>query len=91
MTTDRTYTVGHLFAGCGGGGDGFHRSRFGWRGIRGRFRTVFGIDSDGPALRSFERLTDGPGVELDLFSETFVLSSTPHWARPLAVALSCRS
>lgn len=63
------FTVGHLFCGIGGGASGFARATFGWKGVSGRFRTVFGIDSDGPALAAFERLSGGPGHQLDLFSE----------------------
>ncbi|MEM1202677.1 MAG: DNA cytosine methyltransferase [Acidobacteriota bacterium] len=64
-----TYTVGHLFAGCGGGADGFARAHFGHKGMRGRFRTLWGVDQDPAALLAFERLSGGLGVQMDLFSE----------------------
>lgn len=65
---DKTYTVAHLFAGIGGGALGFQQAQAEFRGVTGRFRTLFGADCDPLACEDFERLTGAQAVQMDLFS-----------------------
>lgn len=65
---EREFGVLHLFAGIGGGALGFQQASEEWNGLRGRYRTLGGIDVDEEACRDFEALTGVPATRLDLFS-----------------------
>ena len=67
MNEDLAFGVLHLFAGIGGGALGFQQAVEEWRGIRGRFTTLAGIDVDPEAVADFRTLTGAPGVQMDLF------------------------
>jgi len=64
----REYTVLHLFAGIGGAALGFQNAEADHKGLKGRFRTLAGIDVDAAACADFEALTGAPGYIMDLFS-----------------------
>ena len=57
----------HMFSGSGGAAIGFQRATAEWRGIRGRFRTIGGIDCDAEACEDFQNLTSAPAFLMDLF------------------------
>lgn len=62
------FGVLHLFAGSGGLALGFEQAEAEWRGVRGRFITLGGVDVDPEACADFERLTRGRATVLDLFA-----------------------
>ncbi len=68
MNEELVFGVLHLFAGIGGGALGFQRAVEEWRGIRGRYTTLAGIDVDPEAIEDFRTLTGAPGVQMDLFT-----------------------
>lgn len=61
------FRILHMFCGIGGAALGFQRARAEWRGIRGRFRTIAGIDCDPEACEDFQNLTGAPAIQMDLF------------------------
>jgi len=63
-----TYSTLHLFCGAGGAALGLQLSRQEWRGLRGDYVTLAGIDSDPEACADFAKLTKAPAVQMDLFS-----------------------
>jgi site-specific DNA-cytosine methylase len=63
----RTYKALYLFAGIGGGALGFQQAEREYRGLRGRFETICGIDNDLEACRDFETITGSRAVCMDLF------------------------
>lgn len=63
-----TYSVLHLFSGIGGGALGFQQATEEWKGIRGEFETLAGIDNDPEACADFRALTGAPAHCMDLFS-----------------------
>lgn len=65
---EQTFGVFHLFCGSGGGALGFAMARGEWRGIRGRFITLGGVDVDPEACQDFEMLTGVRATRLDLFA-----------------------
>lgn len=68
--SDRAYKVSHLFCGSGGGAIGFQRARAEYRGLHGRFRTLYGVDFDRAACADFRKLTGAPAVCADLSTMT---------------------
>lgn len=68
MADDMRFGVYHLFCGIGGGALGFAAAREEWLGIRGRFVTIGGVDSDPDACADFEALTGVRPACMDLFS-----------------------
>ncbi|RJX17689.1 MAG: DNA cytosine methyltransferase [Desulforudis sp.] len=56
-----------MFAGIGGAALGMQEAEQEWRGIRGRYVTLAGIDVDPEACRDFEMFTGAPAVQMDLF------------------------
>ena len=67
MADDMRFGVYHLFCGIGGGALGFAAAREEWLGIRGRFVTIGGVDSDPDACADFEALTGVRPTCMDLF------------------------
>jgi len=61
------FKILHMFCGLGGAALGFQEARAEWRGIRGRFRTIAGIDCDPEACEDFRNLTGTPAIQIDLF------------------------
>lgn len=59
----------HLFSGIGGGALGFQQAEEEWKGIKGDFVTLGGIDNDPEACADFEALTGAKAHCMDLFSE----------------------
>lgn len=57
----------HLFCGSGGGALGFQQAQHEYKGIKGRFETICGIDVDPLCCIDFEKLTGSRAVEMDLF------------------------
>lgn len=64
--TRHTFTIGHLFAGAGGGAYGAQRARVAIGQHRAEFRTLGGIDIDPEACKDFEYLVDAPCAPADL-------------------------
>jgi site-specific DNA-cytosine methylase len=62
------FNVLYLFCGIGGGARGKQNSGQTWRGMKGEFHTIAGIDCDPNACKDFEYLTGAPAVCLDLFT-----------------------
>ncbi|MBO8160601.1 MAG: DNA cytosine methyltransferase [Thermosipho sp. (in: Bacteria)] len=62
------YGVLHLFCGIGGGAIGFQQATEDYRGIKGTFKTLAGIDVDPEACEDFANLTGAPAVQMDLFN-----------------------
>lgn len=69
MPAIRTYRVGHLCCGIGGGEKGFKDARFSVGNVNGRFECAGGVDIDAGAIRNFNRVAPGRGVVMDLFDE----------------------
>jgi site-specific DNA-cytosine methylase len=66
----REYTELHLFCGIGGAAYGSQHVEDVYRGIRGRFKILGGIDNDPGACKNFERLTGAPAFCMDLFDRS---------------------
>lgn len=62
------YKILHLFSGLGGGALGFQQAKEEWKGLKGSFRTLAGIDCDPEACEDFENITGAPAICMDLFS-----------------------
>lgn len=62
-----SYKVLHLFCGIGGGAIGFQNAFEEYRGIKGKFETICGIDVDEEACEDFRRLTGSRAERIDLF------------------------
>lgn len=86
----RTLYHFHFCCGLGGGAAGFNRARPRVGNVEAHWECLGGIDVDPAGLRDFERLAGVMGTTLLLAEqgETFMLSNTPIWVRPVAVALS---
>jgi site-specific DNA-cytosine methylase len=69
MPATRTYRVGHLCCGIGGGEKGFKDATPRVGGVTARFECAGGIDVDAGAIRNFNRVAPGRGVVMDLFDE----------------------
>lgn len=63
-----TYKVVHLFCGIGGGSLGFGNAQESYRGIKGRFENICGIDVDPEAVEDYRNLTGSRAEQVDLFS-----------------------
>ena len=68
MTIDRTFTDFHLFCGAGGGALGFSWATRVYGGLRGRFRSLGGVDSHPRRCMDFGLLLGEPATCLDLFA-----------------------
>lgn len=68
MNGMQEFGIFHLFSGLGGGALGFQRADEEYLGLRGRFRTLGGVDSDPDACGDFETLTGVPATCMDLFA-----------------------
>ena len=64
----QTYGVVHLFCGLGGFALGMQEAEEEYRGVRGNFVTLAGIDCDPEACADFEMYTGAPAVQMDLFA-----------------------
>lgn len=62
----KIFTVLHMFCGLGGGALGFQAAEASWRGNRGRFKTVGGIDNNKEAVEDFRQLTGAPAWVADI-------------------------
>ena len=60
----------HLFCGSGGGALGFQQAEHDYKGIKGRFETICGIDVDPLCCIDFEKLTGAPAIHMDLFDRS---------------------
>lgn len=58
----------HLFCGIGGCTLGMQQSQHEYKGIKGRFETICGIDADPLCCKNYEKITGAPAVCMDLFS-----------------------
>ncbi|KMM60796.1 MULTISPECIES: DNA cytosine methyltransferase [Bacillus] len=61
------YKVLHLFCGIGGGTLGFDNAKEEYRGVKGKFETICGIDVDPEACEDFRNLTGRRIEKMDLF------------------------
>lgn len=59
----------HLFCGIGGGSLGFQQAAYEYKGIKGRFRNLAGIDCDPNICSDYERITGSKAVVMDLFDK----------------------
>lgn len=58
----------HLESGIGGCTFGMEQSENEYKGIKGRFETICGIDVDPLCCKNYEKITGAPAVCMDLFS-----------------------
>lgn len=61
------FKILHMFSGLGGAALGFQQACAEWRGIRGRFHTLGGIDCDAETCEDFQNLTGAPAIRMDIF------------------------
>lgn len=66
LTTETIYTILHLFCGLGGGARGFQAARAQHLGLRGKFRTLCGVDNDADACADFRKITGAPATVADI-------------------------
>ncbi len=64
----------HLFCGIGGGQLGFQWASEEYKGIRGVFRSLGGIDADPGACENFRRITGAPAFCMDLFERRYYVA-----------------
>jgi len=67
---DKEYTDFHFFCGAGGAAMGFARAGARVGSLRGRFRSLGGIDSNPAACADFAALVGTPATCLDLFTDS---------------------
>lgn len=67
ISLNHMYNALYLFCGIGGGALGFQQAQEEYKGIKGGFKTICGIDVDPEACKDFERITGAPAVQMDLF------------------------
>lgn len=67
---NKEFKILHILSGLGGAALGFQQATTEWRGIRGRFRTIGGIDCDEEACEDFENLTGARAIQMDLFTRS---------------------
>lgn len=67
---EREFTALFLFAGIGAGARGFLDAHVTINGVRGRFRSVGGVDFDALACKDFEALTGSPSLCVDIGTMT---------------------
>ena len=78
----QTYGVLHLFCGLGAAALGMQEAEEEYRGTRGNFVTLAGIDCDPEACSDFETLTGAPAVQMDLFSREDYIAFHGHEPPP---------
>jgi len=93
-----TFTHFHFCGGAGGAALGMSRSSAKVGSITAKARCIGGIDSDPAACRDFKSLLGVEQACMDLFDrqtlllaklgQTFSLSSTDVWVRPVALAVT---
>ncbi len=81
--TMNLYTV-NFCCGVGGQDLGLDESGYTYKGITGKFHTLYGIDNDPVACRNFERITGNRAACIDLFSrEQYIMfhgkEPGPEW------------
>lgn len=64
------FTIGHLFAGVGGGALGAAQARVSLGSHSASFRTLGGVDNDAPGCADFEQLVQAPCLEADVHELT---------------------
>ncbi|MCG8539522.1 MAG: DNA cytosine methyltransferase [Clostridia bacterium] len=64
----KEFTSLQLFCGIGGAAIGFQSTEVEYRGLKGRYRTIAGVDCDLGACENFIRLTGAKALKIDLFS-----------------------
>lgn len=62
------FEVIHFFCGSGGAALGMQMSGHQYKGVKGKFRTIVGIDNDPLCCEDFSKITNAPATCLDLFS-----------------------
>ena len=67
MNKEYELPVIHFFCGSGGGAYGMQNSTTEYKGVKGRFTTLLGIDCDPYCCKDFEKLTGVPAAQMDLF------------------------
>ncbi|MGP5885954.1 hypothetical protein ACTXY5_14635 [Pseudomonas aeruginosa] len=83
----RTLYHFHFCCGLGGGAAGFNRARPRVGNVEAEWVCLGGIDVDPAAAEAIAGVM-GTTLLLAEAGETFMLSNTPIWVRPVAVALS---
>lgn len=78
----KEYKVLHLFAGIGGGSLGFQQAVGEWKGLKGKFRTLAGIDVDPKACEDYEYITGSKAVCMDLFERRDYIDFHGHEPPP---------
>jgi len=78
----KEYKVLHLFAGIGGGTLGFQQAIGEWKGLKGKFRTLAGIDVDPKACEDYEYITGSKAVCMDLFERRDYIDFHGHEPPP---------
>lgn len=78
----REYKILHLFAGIGGGTLGFQQAIGEWKGLKGQFRTLVGIDVDPKACEDYEYITGSKAVCMDLFERRDYIDFHGHEPPP---------
>jgi len=78
----KEYKVLHLFAGIGGGTLGFQQAIGEWKGLKGKFRTLAGIDVDPKACEDYEYITGSKAVCMDLFERRDFIDFHGHEPSP---------
>jgi len=78
MQNEATFSVLHIFSGIGGAALGMQEAETEYRGVRGSFITLAGIDCDEEACRDFEMLTGARAVQMDLFSREDYIAFRGH-------------
>lgn len=61
------FKILHLFSGIGGAALGFQNASEEYKGIKGSYETIAGIDADIEACKDFEKITGAKGLCMDLF------------------------
>jgi site-specific DNA-cytosine methylase len=64
---EQTYKSFYLYCGLGGAALGAQQAEADFRGVKGRFEVLGGVDNDAAACRDFETLTGVPATCMDLF------------------------
>lgn len=75
------YTI-NFCCGIGGQDLGLEQSRHQYKGITGKFKTIFGIDVDPVACKNFERITGNKALCIDLFTRRQYIMFHGHEPEP---------
>ena len=67
MTETREFKTVHFCCGIGGCSLGMQQSSGEYKGVKGTFRTLYGIDNDSGACEAYEALTGSKAVCADMF------------------------